>query len=147
MEVMFTARYLRGFHLLITDGAHIVEIPQLVLASFRQAVDLIDGRAPFHEDGPTGSRVAPDVEVGVDAHHHGPDGAAALEDQDPRAVEEEEDAETEFDGVAERSDVVDVIVQAFPERVSAGVQEEQGIYAEGDGYFYDDLDAERGNRQ
>jgi hypothetical protein len=61
--------------------------------------------------------LAPDVEVGVDEHHDGADGAAGLEEQDPRAIEEEEHGEAELHAVPERADVVDPVVQRFPQPV------------------------------
>jgi hypothetical protein len=61
--------------------------------------------------------LAPDVEVGVYEHHDGPDGAARLEEQDPRAVEEEKHGEAELNAVPERADVVDPVVQRFPQPV------------------------------
>jgi hypothetical protein len=58
--------------------------------------------------------LAPNVEVGVYEHHDGTDGAARLEEQDPRAVEEEEHGEAELHAVPERADVVDPVVQGLP---------------------------------
>ena len=43
---------------------------------------------------------SPDVAVGVNEHHDGADGAARLEEEDPAAVEEEEDSEAELHRVA-----------------------------------------------
>ena len=88
---------------------------QLVASSVLQTVDLGHGGPPLAEGAPAALGLAPDVEVGVDEHHDGPDRAAALEDQDPAAVEEEEDCEAELDGVAERPDVVDTVVEGLPE--------------------------------
>ncbi len=61
--------------------------------------------------------LAPDVEVGVYEHHDGADGAARLEEQDPRAVEEEEHGEAELHAVPEGADVVDPVVQRLPQPV------------------------------
>lgn len=88
MEKVLALRDLRRLHLLVADGAHIFELPQLLLVSFGQALDLVDGRPPFHENGPSGLGVAPNVKVGVYAHHDRTDRATALEQQYPGAVEE-----------------------------------------------------------
>jgi hypothetical protein len=61
--------------------------------------------------------LAPNVEVGMDKHHDGADGAARLEEQDPRAVEEEEHGEAELHAVPKRADVVDPVVQRLPQPV------------------------------
>jgi hypothetical protein len=61
--------------------------------------------------------LAPDVEVGVYEHHDSPDGAARLEEQDPRAVKEEEHGEAELHAVPKRADVVDPVVQRLPQPV------------------------------
>ena len=87
-------------HVLVTDAADIVVLLQLLLGRVLQAVDLRHRRPPLAERAPAVLRLAPDVEVGVDQHHAGPDGAPALEYQDPATVEEEEDSEEELDSVA-----------------------------------------------
>ncbi len=46
----------------------------------------------------------------MDEHHDGPDGTAGLEEQDPRAVEEEEHGEAELHAVPVGADVVDPVV-------------------------------------
>jgi hypothetical protein len=138
---------LRRPHLLITNGTDVIQASQLLLVRLRQALDLVDRRPPLHEHRPTGLGVAPDVEVGVDAHHHSSDGAAAFEEQNPGAVEEEEDAEAELDGVAESSDVVDVVVELLPEGFAPGVEQKQRIYGQRDEHLHYDLDAERRHRQ
>ncbi len=53
----------------------------------------------------------------MDEHHDGADGAARLEEQDPRAVEEEEHGEAELHAVPEGADVVDPVVQRLPQPV------------------------------
>ena len=102
-------------HVLITDGAHVVMLPDLLLGGVAQAVDLGHGASALVEGCPPVSRLTPDVEVGVDEHHDGPDGAATLEEQDPAAVEEEEDGKAELDGVAKSSDVVNTVIKGLPE--------------------------------
>lgn len=134
-------------HLLVADGADVVVRGQLLVSGVRQAVYLVDGRPSFHEDRPAGFGVAPNIEVGVDAHHDRPDGTSALEQQDPGPVEEEEDPEAELDGVAEGPDVVDVVVQLLPEGLPSSVQEKQGVDGQGDEHLDDDLDAERADGQ
>lgn len=57
---------------------------------------LVDSGAPLHEDAPASARLAPDVEVGVDAHHARSDRPSWLEYQDPRTVEEQEYSEAEL---------------------------------------------------
>lgn len=145
-EVLATC-YFRGPHLLVTNRTHIVQSLQLFLLRLRQALDFIDGSPPLHENHPAGPGLAPDVEVGVDAHHDGSDGTAALENQDPHAVEEQEDAEAELDGVAEGSDVINVIVELLPKGLLACVEQEEGIDRKGHSYFYDDFDAESADGQ
>lgn len=54
---------------LIANGADIVELLQLLRTRFRQRWDLVHGRSSFHENGPAGSCLAPNIEVRVDAHH------------------------------------------------------------------------------
>ena len=98
-------------HVLVTDAADIVVLLQLIPRRVLQAVDLCHGRPALAERAPPVFCLAPDVEVGVDEHHDGPDGAATLEEQDPAAVEEEEDGKAELDGVAKSSDVVNTVVK------------------------------------
>lgn len=87
----------------------------------------------------------PNIEVCVNAHHDSSDGSAAFEDEDPSSVEEEEYAEAELHGISEGSDVVNVIVQFFPESFSSSVEEEQSVNTEWNGNFNDDFDAKSRN--
>lgn len=61
---------------LITDGAYIIKGLQLSRSRFRQCWYLVDRRAPLHEHRPASACLAPDIEVGMNAHHDRPDGAA-----------------------------------------------------------------------
>ena len=54
----------------------------------------------------------PDIAVGVNEHHDCPDGAAGLEEEDPAAVEEEEDGEAELYRVTGGLDGVEVIIMS-----------------------------------
>ena len=45
-------------------------------------------------------RYIPDIAISVYEHHDGADGATGLEEEDPAAVEKEEDGEAELDRVA-----------------------------------------------
>ena len=58
--------------------------------------------------------LAPDVAVGVDEHHEGPDRPARLEEENPSAVEEEEDGETKLHTVAHSLHVVNGVVKRLP---------------------------------
>ena len=98
-------------HVLVTDAADIVVLLQLLLGRVLQAVDLRHRRPPLAERAPAVLRLAPDVEVGVDQHHDGSDGAATFKEQNPAAVEKEEDRKTEFDRVAKGSDVVHAVIK------------------------------------
>jgi hypothetical protein len=55
-----------------------------------------------------------------------------FKDQNPSTIKEEKNAKTEFDRVAEGFDVVDVVVESFPEGLTAGVEEEQRVGGEAD---------------
>ena len=103
--------HLRAGHVLVADAADIIVLLQLVACRILQAVDLRHCRPSLAERAPPVFCLAPDVEVGVDEHHDGPDGAATLEEQDPATVEEEEDGKAELDGVAKSSDVVNTVVK------------------------------------
>ena len=86
---------------LITDAAHIVVFLQVLPRGVLQTVYLGHGRPSLTESAPATPRLAPDVEVGVDEHHDGPDGATALEDKDPATVEEEEYSKAELHSIPE----------------------------------------------
>ena len=76
-------------------------------------------------------------------HHDGPDGPPALKEQDPAAVEKEEDGETELDGVAHSLDVIHGIVQALPSAFSnSGVVQKEAIDTYCDYNLYHDLNTE-----
>ena len=98
-------------HVLIAYAADIVVLLQLIPRRILQAVDLRHRRPPLAERAPAVLRLAPDVEVGVDQHHDGSDGAATFKEQNPAAVEKEEDRKTEFDRVAKGSDVVHAVIK------------------------------------
>lgn len=147
VKEVLAPRDLRGLHLLVADGANVVQSAQLLVFRFGQTVDLVHGRSALHKHRPTRASVAPNIEICVDAHHNSPYSASALENENPSAVEKEEYAETKLHGVPERSDVVHVIIQAFPERFPASVQEEQRVDAKRNGHFDDHFDAESGNGQ
>ena len=98
-------------HVLIADAADIVVFLQLLPRRVLQAVDLRHGRPALAERAPPVLRLAPDVEVGVDEHHDGPDGATTLKEQDPTTVEEEEDGKAELNSVAKSSNVVHAVVK------------------------------------
>lgn len=83
-------------HLLVADGADVVKALEFLPGRLRQRVDLFDSRASLNKNAPAGSRLAPNVEICVDAHHDGSYGAARLKHQDPSAVEEEEYAKAEL---------------------------------------------------
>jgi len=61
---------------LIANGADIVECLQLGRSCLRQGRDLVDSRKPLHEYRPSRPGLAPDIKVGMDAHHDRSDGAA-----------------------------------------------------------------------
>ena len=103
--------HLGASHVLVTDAADIVVLLQLIPRRILQAVDLRHGRPALAEGAPAVLGLAPDVEVGVDEHHDGPDGAAALKEEDPTTVEEEEDGKAKFDSVAKSSYVVHTVVK------------------------------------
>lgn len=124
VEEMVAARYLRRVHLLVADRAHVVQITELSVRGLFERVDLVDRGATLHKHGPAGSRFAPYVEVRVYAHHDGADRPARFEQQDPGPVEEQENAETEFDCVTESAYVIHVVVQLLPERTPVGVDQE-----------------------
>ena len=67
-------------HVLIAYTANIVVFLQLIPRRILQAVDLRHGRPALAERAPAVLGLAPDVEVGVDEHHDGPDGAPTLEE-------------------------------------------------------------------
>ena len=98
-------------HVLVADAAHIIVLLQLLPCRVLQAVDLCHRRPPFAERAPPVLGLTPDVEVGVDEHHDGPDGATTLKEQDPATVEEEEDGKAKFNSVAKSSDVVNTVVK------------------------------------
>ena len=98
-------------HVLVADAAHVCVLQQLLARGVLQAVDLRHRRPPLAERAPAVLRLAPDVEVGVDQHHDGSDGAATFKEQNPAAVEKEEDRKTEFDRVAKGSDVVHAVIK------------------------------------
>ena len=64
-------------HVLVADAANVVVLFQLIARCVLQAVDLCHSRSTLAERAPPILGLAPDVEVGVDEHHDGPDGAAA----------------------------------------------------------------------
>lgn len=111
VEHVSAAGHLGRAHLLITDGAHVVVLFNLLLGRVKQTVDLGHGAPALVEGGPAVPSLAPDVEVGVDQHHDGSDGAATFKEQNPAAVEKEEDRKTEFDRVAKGSDVVHAVIK------------------------------------
>ena len=111
VEHVSAAGHLGRAHLLITDGAHVVVLFNLLLGRVKQTVDLGHGAPALVEGGPAVPGLAPDVEVGVDEHHAGSDGAAALKKQDPASVEEKEDSEAELDSVPRAPDVVHPVIQ------------------------------------
>ena len=61
--------------------------------------------------------LAPDVEVGMNQHHHGAYSSAALKQEDPAPVKEKEHGEAELHRVPKGADVVDPVVQALPHAV------------------------------
>ena len=111
MEHVATLGHLGHHHLLVADCADVVVPLDLLLTGVGQAVDFPHRRSPLHESRPAVLRLAPDVEVGVDQHHDGSDGAATFKEQYPAAVEKEEDRKTEFDRVAKGSDVVHAVIK------------------------------------
>lgn len=119
VEEVFASRYFCRTHLLITNGAYVVVTRQLFVCGVGKTFYLVDSRSSLHEHGPTGFCVAPDVKIGVYAHHNGSDCATAFEQQDPGAIEEEEDAEAKLDGISKGSDVINVIVKLLPEGFSS----------------------------
>ena len=88
VEEMIAFRHFRCFHFLVANGADVGELTQLLLVGLRQGIDLVDGVLSLHEYTPAGLGLAPQIEVGVDAHHEGAYGAARLEHQNPKAVAE-----------------------------------------------------------
>ena len=98
-------------HVLVADAANIVVLLQLIARRVLQAVDLCHSRSTLAERAPPILGLAPDVEVGVDEHHDGPDGAAAFKEEDPATVEEEEDGKAKFNSVAKSSYVVHAVVK------------------------------------
>lgn len=54
---------------LIANGAHIVELLQLLCTGLGQRRYLVDSRSALHEHAPSRSRLAPNIEIGMDAHH------------------------------------------------------------------------------
>ena len=104
-------RHLRAGHVLVADAADIIVLLQLVACRILQAVDLRHCRPSLAERAPAVLGLTPDVEVGVDEHHDGSDGAATFKEQNPAAVEKEEDRKTEFDRVAKGSDVVHAVIK------------------------------------
>lgn len=76
---MIAACDLGGRHVLIANGAHVVELTQLGDGCLWQGRNFVHRRTPLHEHTPAGTRLAPDVEVRMDAHHQCTDGAAGFE--------------------------------------------------------------------
>ena len=103
--------HLRAGHVLVANAADIIVLLQLVACRILQAVDLRHCRPSLAERAPAVLGLTPDVEVGVDEHHAGSDGAAALKKQDPASVEEKEDSEAELDSVPRAPDVVHPVIQ------------------------------------
>ena len=128
---------LRHAHFLITDGADVVVCVNLLLRGVPETVDLAHCCPSLYKSRPAVLCLTPDVEVGVDEHHAGSDGAAALKKQDPASVEEKEDSEAELDSVPRAPDVVHPVIQTLPEPVLAvRVPHEQAI----DDHSHQDLD-------
>lgn len=83
-------------HLLVADGADVIESFEFLSRRFRQRVDLLNSSAPFDENTPAGTCLTPNVKISMDAHHDGSYGASRLKDQNPRTVEKEENTEAEL---------------------------------------------------
>ena len=103
--------HLGASHVLVTDAADIVVLLQLIPRRVLQAVDLCYGRPSLAERAPPVLGLTPDVEVGVDEHHDGSDGASAFKEENPASVEEEEDGKAKLDSVAKCSDVIHTIIK------------------------------------
>ena len=69
MEHVSASGYLGTCHVLITDGAHIRVLDDLLLRGVAQAVDLGHGAPALLESCPAVPCLAPDVEVRVNQHH------------------------------------------------------------------------------
>jgi len=65
-------------HLLVADGANIVQALEFLLGRLWERVDLFDCGAPLDENAPPGTRLTPNVKICVYTHHDGPYGAARL---------------------------------------------------------------------
>ena len=139
---MFTPRHARRVQRLVTYRAHVIVAPKLLGCCERQRVDLVRRRPSPNEDLPSFLRLHPDVEVGMNTHHHRPDRPSSLKQHDPHAVAKEEDSEEELYRVPRRLDVVDVIVQSLPHSVDVRVDHKEEIQQERYEDFDDDLDAE-----
>ncbi len=79
-----------GSELVEANGADVVELFETCDGLQRR--NLVDGRAAPRESLPAGAGLAPQVEIGVQRHQHGPDGAAALEDQNERRIAQQKEA-------------------------------------------------------
>ena len=104
-------RHLRAGHVLVADAADIIVLLQLIACRILQAVDLRHCRPSLAERAPAVLGLTPDVEVGVDEHHDGSDGASALKEENPASVEEEEDGKAKLDSVAKSSDVIHTVIK------------------------------------
>ena len=136
-----------SLEVLVANGAYVAVSLQLLLGGFIQGSDARDGSSAVNEHPPAIFGLAPDVEVCMDAHHQGPDGTPRLKEHDPGPIAKQKDAKQELNGVAQGLDIVDIIVQLFPEVLLVSVHHEEGVDSESDEHLDDDLHAEGGHGQ
>lgn len=110
MEEVVALGNLRACQLLVADRANIVQFTQLLRRCVFQQVQLGDRLPTLAEHLPALFRLRPDVEVRVNGDHHRANRSAALVNQYPCAIAEDEDRENELDRTLRRFDREHIVV-------------------------------------
>ena len=147
MKKMAALGNFRTLHFLVADRTNVIQPPQLLCISFWQGINFVNSSSPFHKNIPASGRLAIDVKIRMDAHHDGSDRASGFEDEDPEAVEKEDDSKSKLHCVSKGSDDVNAVVELFPKSASISVKEKEKVDRQGNNYLDNDLDAENGNSE
>lgn len=132
MEEVIALGDLRTGQLLIADRTNVVQFAQLLWRRVVQQVELGDRLPALAEHLPALFRLLEDVEVGVYGDHHRAYRSAALVDQYPGAIAEDEDRENELDRTLRRFNGEHIVVQRLPERRSVCIDHVECIDQQGE---------------